>query len=106
MLRSDSQRKVFATKQSDLASIAKTLQVQARYAEEWILSTQKKLAYSHPDHADTCEVDNINVTVNTLNRLVSQLSVSVSQWNAEEYYDNSEYFRSKLLSAITNEICT
>jgi hypothetical protein len=82
MLRSESQR-FSITKQSDLASIAKTLQVQTKYAEEWIQAAHKKLAQSSSDQVDLCEVDNINVTVNTLNRLVSQLSIKIAERDHE-----------------------
>lgn len=79
-MRSESQKMAMA--KPDLASIAKTLQLQVKYVEEWIQATQKNVSFKGSDQMDStmCEVDNINVTVNTLNRLVSQLSVRMSHF--------------------------
>ncbi|KAG5673632.1 hypothetical protein PVAND_003661 [Polypedilum vanderplanki] len=92
MLRSESKS---LKKQSDLASIAKTLQIQAKFTEEWIQAAQQKMkmTQSNWDQNSLCEVDNINITVNTLNRLISQLSIKIAERDHERELYTKENLR-------------
>lgn len=104
MLRQENIINLPIAQQSELATITEALNTQAKHIEEWIESAQKCLT-TDSQNAENSEADSVSACLNTLNCLISQLTVGSYIFLCRNLKLNKFifFYRLKSLNAITNE---